>query len=518
MPKQDKANTTNVFRDKNSRRGKAAAADKSETDFQYEMAGKRRVIIRKKSFREKNYPGAKSQSESDHYAFLPCYNKGVKDESSVSYKYLKIKNRYRAGFCSSFRRGTKKQKYKGETMNKIVCPKCGEEFELTDADYLSIVDQVKTEEIAKVVNEKEKSLKIVMQADLEKQMANKELEIEKLNSKIRENELNRQAAINEAVQKQAEKISALEQTLAIKNAETQSEIEKAVLIKENEISRLKAERESEKNLMKDRERQMQEQIDFYKDLKARMSTKMVGETLEQHCQVEFNKIRMAGFKNAYFEKDNDASSGSKGDYIFRDFSDDGQEFVSIMFEMKNECDTTATKHKNEDFLKELDKDRREKKCEYAVLVSLLETDSEFYNAGIVDMSYKYPKTYVIRPQFFIPLITLIRNEAMNSLEYKKQLALIQNQNIDITHFEENLVDFQNKFANNYRIASDKFKNAIDEIDKTIDHLQKVKDGLLGSERQLRIANDKAQDLSIKKLTKDNPTMKKKFEDLKEEGE
>ena len=403
-------------------------------------------------------------------------------------------------------------------MNKIVCPKCGEEFELTDADYLSIVDQVKTEEIAKAVNEKEKSLKIVMQADLEKQMANKELEIEKLNSKIRENELNRQAAINEAVQKQAEKISALEQTLAIKNAATQSEIEKAVLIKENEISRLKAERESEKNLMKDRERQMQEQIDFYKDLKTRMSTKMVGETLEQHCQVEFNKIRMAGFKNAYFEKDNDASSGSKGDYIFRDFSDDGQEFVSIMFEMKNECDTTATKHKNEDFLKELDKDRREKKCEYAVLVSLLETDSEFYNAGIVDMSYKYPKTYVIRPQFFIPLITLIRNEAMNSLEYKKQLALIQNQNIDITHFEENLADFQNKFANNYRIASDKFKNAIDEIDKTIDHLQKVKDGLLGSERQLRIANDKAQDLSIKKLTKDNPTMKKKFEDLKDEGE
>lgn len=403
-------------------------------------------------------------------------------------------------------------------MNKIVCPKCGEEFELTDADYLSIVDQVKTEEIAKAVNEKEKSLKLVMQADLEKQMANKDLEIEKLNSKIRENELNQRNAIDDAVKKQNEKISTLERELAVKNAEAQNEIDKAALIKENEINRLKAEMESEKNLMKDRERHMQEQIDFYKDMKTRMSTKMVGETLEQHCQVEFNKIRMAGFKNAYFEKDNDASSGSKGDYIFRDFSDDGQEFVSIMFEMKNECDTTATKHKNEDFLKELDKDRREKKCEYAVLVSLLETDSEFYNAGIVDMSYKYPKTYVIRPQFFIPLITLIRNEAMNSLEYKQQLALIQNQNIDITHFEENLADFQNKFANNYRIASDKFKNAIDEIDKTIDHLQKVKDGLLGSERQLRIANDKAQDLSIKKLTKDNPTMKKKFEDLKDEGE
>lgn len=403
-------------------------------------------------------------------------------------------------------------------MNKIICPKCGEEFELTDADYLSIVDQVKTEEITKAVNEKEESMKIVMKADIEKQMANKELEIEKLNSKIREYELSQRNAIDEAVQKKNEKISLLELELAVKNAETQNQIDKAVLIKENEISRLKAERESEKNLMKDRERQMQEQIDFYKDLKTRMSTKMVGETLEQHCQAEFNKIRMAGFKNAYFEKDNDASSGSKGDYIFRDFSDDGQEFVSIMFEMKNECDTTATKHKNEDFLKELDKDRREKKCEYAVLVSLLETDSEFYNAGIVDMSYKYPKTYVIRPQFFIPLITLIRNEAMNSLEYKKQLALIQNQNIDITHFEENLADFQNKFANNYRIASDKFKNAIDEIDKTIDHLQKVKDGLLGSERQLRIANDKAQDLSIKKLTKDNPTMRQKFEDLKNKGE
>lgn len=403
-------------------------------------------------------------------------------------------------------------------MNKIICPKCGEEFELTDADYLSIVDQVKTEEITKAVNEKEESMKIVMKADIEKQMANKELEIEKLNSKIREYELSQRNAIDEAVQKKNEKISLLELELAVKNAETQNQIDKAVLIKENEISRLKAERESEKNLMKDRERQMQEQIDFYKDLKTRMPTKMVGETLEQHCQAEFNKIRMAGFKNAYFEKDNDASSGSKGDYIFRDFSDDGQEFVSIMFEMKNECDTTATKHKNEDFLKELDKDRREKKCEYAVLVSLLETDSEFYNAGIVDMSYKYPKTYVIRPQFFIPLITLIRNEAMNSLEYKKQLALIQNQNIDITHFEENLADFQNKFANNYRIASDKFKNAIDEIDKTIDHLQKVKDGLLGSERQLRIANDKAQDLSIKKLTKDNPTMRQKFEDLKNKGE
>ena len=487
----------------------------------------RRLISRKPTFniieQIKNFIlKIKSQSESDHFVFLLCYNKGTKDESSF---YIYKSQLFTVVPVSLRLYGTAEQYgiaiiaiIKEKIMNKIICPKCGEEFELTDADYLSIVDQVKTEEITKAVNEKEESMKIVMKADIEKQMANKELEIEKLNSKIREYELNQRNAIDEAVQKKNEKISLLELELAVKNAETQNQIDKAVLIKENEISRLKAERESEKNLMKDRERQMQEQIDFYKDLKTRMSTKMVGETLEQHCQVEFNKIRMAGFKNAYFEKDNDASSGSKGDYIFRDFSDDGQEFVSIMFEMKNECDTTATKHKNEDFLKELDKDRREKKCEYAVLVSLLETDSEFYNAGIVDMSYKYPKTYVIRPQFFIPLITLIRNEAMNSLEYKKQLALIQNQNIDITHFEENLADFQNKFANNYRIASDKFKNAIDEIDKTIDHLQKVKDGLLGSERQLRIANDKAQDLSIKKLTKDNPTMKKKFEDLKNEEE
>ena len=399
-------------------------------------------------------------------------------------------------------------------MNKIVCPKCGEEFELTDADYLSIVDQVKTEEIAKAVNEKEKSLKIVMQADLEKQMANKELEIEKLNSKIRENELNRQAAINEAVQKQAEKISALEQALAVKNAEAQNEIDKAALIKENEINRLKAEMESEKNLMKDRERQMQEQIDFYKDLKARMSTKMVGETLEQHCQVEFNKIRMAGFKNAYFEKDNDASSGSKGDYIFRDFSDDGQEFVSIMFEMKNECDTTATKHKNEDFLKELNKDRLEKHCEYAVLVSMLEPDNELYNTGIVDKSYRYEKMYVIRPQFFIPMITILRNAALNSMQYKQELQDMRNQNIDIAHFEESMNDFKKAFGRNYELASKKFNTAIDEIDKTILHLQKTKEALLSSENNLRLANKKADDLSIKRLTKNNPTMQAKFAELK----
>ena len=225
---------------------------------------------------------------------------------------------------------------------------------------------------------------------------------------------------------------------------------------------------------------------------------------------------MMGFKNAYFEKDNDASSGSKGDYIFRDYTDDNEEIVSIMFEMKNENDTTATKHKNEDFLKELDKDRREKKCEYAVLVSMLEADNDLYNNGIVDMSYRYPKTYVIRPQFFVPMITLLRNAGLNAVEYKSQLAEVRNQNIDVAHFEERLLDFRDKFANNYRIASEKFQTAIDEIDKTIDHLQKVKEGLLGSERQLRLANDKAQDLSIKKLTKDNPTMQEKFASLKKD--
>lgn len=260
--------------------------------------------------------------------------------------------------------------------------------------------------------------------------------------------------------------------------------------------------------------QKDETIAFYKDLKAKQSTKMIGETLEQHCSVEFNRLRPTAFKSAYFEKDNDARSGSKGDFIFKDFDEDGVEYISIMFEMKNEADTTATKHKNEDFFKELDKDRREKGCEYAVLVSLLEADNEFYNEGIVDVSYKYPKMYVIRPQFFIPIITLLRNAALNALAYKKELMIVRNQNIDITHFEENMEDFKTKFARNYELASNKFKTAIDEIDKTITHLQKTKDALLSSENNLRLANNKAQDLTIKKLTKNNPTMQQRFADLK----
>ena len=260
-------------------------------------------------------------------------------------------------------------------------------------------------------------------------------------------------------------------------------------------------------------KELETERDYYKDLKARVSTKMLGETLEQHCEIEFNRIRSTAFKNAYFEKDNDAKKGSKGDFIFRDYSDDGTEIISIMFEMKNEMDTTATKQKNEDFFKELDKDRNEKNCEYAILVSLLEKDSELYNQGIVDVSYKYPKMYVIRPQFFIPLITLLRDAAMNSVNIKRQLVEIKNQNVDITHFEEDLNEFKTKFGNNYRLASEKFAKAIDEIDKTIDHLHKTKEALLSSENNLRLANNKAEELTIKKLTRNNPTMKEAFEKL-----
>lgn len=272
----------------------------------------------------------------------------------------------------------------------------------------------------------------------------------------------------------------------------------------------------EKNIKENYEGQLKlkdEQIAQYKDFKARQSVKLLGETLEQHCEVEFNKLRALGFQNAYFEKDNDIHTGSKGDYIFREFDDDKSEIISIMFEMKNEADTTATKKKNEDFLKELDKDRREKNCEYAVLVSMLETDSDYYNSGIVDVSYKYPKMYVIRPQFFIPLITLLKNAATKSLDYKKALIIERSQNIDITNFERDMNDFKDKFSRNYRLASEKFFTAIEEIDKTIAHLKKTKEALLGSENNLRLANDKAEALSIKKLTKNNPTMLAKFNEL-----
>ena len=289
---------------------------------------------------------------------------------------------------------------------------------------------------------------------------------------------------------------------------------------EAELARARAEAQAQlaeklrakDELIADRERE----IERIQDMRARLSTKMLGESLEQHCEIEFNRLRATGFQNAYFEKDNDARTGSKGDYIYRESDEDGTEFISIMFEMKNEADTTATKKKNEDFFKELDKDRREKNCEYAVLVTLLEAENDLYNSGIVDVSHRYPKMYVIRPQFFIPMITLLRNAAMNSLQYRKELEVIRNQNIDISHFEEDMNDFKDKFARNYRIASEKFQKAIQEIDKTIDHLQKTKEALLSSENNLRLANDKAENLTIKRLTKNNPTMREKFAELEEQ--
>lgn len=328
-------------------------------------------------------------------------------------------------------------------------------------------------------------------------------ENEQLKLKLEAEENKKTLAISEAVARKNDLLN--EKELALQKL-------KSHLDQADNVKKL-----SEKTIIEGYElqlKQKQEQIDFYKDLKAKASTKMVGETLEQHCEIEFNKLRATAFKNAYFEKDNDARTGSKGDYIFIDKEDDNTEIVSIMFEMKNEMDTTATKRKNEDFLKELDRDRNEKGCEYAILVSLLEIDNELYNQGIVDMSHRYPKMYVIRPQFFIPIITLLRDASLKSSQVKRQLNEIKNQNLDITNFEDDLNDFKIKFANNYRLASEKFKTAIDEIDKTINHLNKTKDALLSSDRNLRLANEKADDLTIKKLTRSNPTMEKAFFDLK----
>lgn len=392
-------------------------------------------------------------------------------------------------------------------MNKIVCPHCKKEFELSEPDYLSIIEQVKDGEFEKLLHEKEEQI-----------IKDKNSEIALLKSESKYN-------LEKALLEKENQISKLSQELKAKETEKQFEITKAVNDRDMTINTLKNAIENdrktfalkEKNIKDDYEDKLKlkdDVIERLKDMKTKLSTKMVGESLEQHCEIEFNKIRATSFPNAYFEKDNDASSGSKGDFIYRDYDNEGIEYVSIMFEMKNENETTATKHKNEDFFKELDKDRKEKKCEYAVLVSLLESDSELYNTGIVDVSYKYPKMYVIRPQFFIQLITILRNASLNSLSFKKELAVVRAQNVDVTNFENSLLDFQTKFANNYRLASDKFASAIDEIDKTIDHLQKVKESLIGSERQLRLANDKAQDLSIKKLVKDNPTMQAKFNELK----
>lgn len=393
-------------------------------------------------------------------------------------------------------------------MSEIKCPHCGSVFKVDDSGYTEILTQVKNAEFQKELLKRENDLKAIYQS-------NKEVEISDLKAKY-----------NVSVITLKQQISDLNGKLELKDKDRQLAVNEATQAKENEIIKLKNELDlKEKQFELDKKtlsegyeselKQKQTEVDYYKELKAKLSTKLVGETLERHCETEFNRIRMAAFPNAYFEKDNDARTGSKGDFIYRESTDDGVEFISIMFEMKNENDTTATKHKNEDFFKELDKDRREKGCEYAVLVTMLEADNELYNAGITDVSYRYEKMYVIRPQCFIPIITLLRNAALNSVSYKRQLAEIKNQNIDISKFESNLIEFKERFSNNYRLASEKFKAAIDEIDKTIDHLNKVKDALLGSEKNLRLANDKAQDLTIKKLTKDNPTMLKKFNDLNE---
>ena len=390
-------------------------------------------------------------------------------------------------------------------MQEIKCPKCNTVFTIDDSTYESILKQIRDKEFIHEIELREKSL------NSEKESALKELKLKK------ENEFKEELAKKDLL------INDLKNKIKIKDTESELKIKDALIEKDKEIDNLSSKLElnkqefllKEKNIKESYEEKIktkEEQISYYKDFKAKQSTKMIGESLEVHCHNEFNKLRPL-FKNAYFEKDNDIKTGSKGDFIFRDYDDDNTEIVSIMFEMKNESDTTATKHKNEDFLKELDKDRKEKNCEYAVLVSLLEIDNDYYNEGIVDMSYRYPKMYVIRPQFFIPLITLIRNIALNSLEYKKQLEVVRNQNIDINNFEENMNNFKESFGRNYRLASDKFKKAIEEIDKTIDHLQKTKEALLSSENNLRLANNKAEDLTIKRLTHNSETMKKKFEEL-----
>lgn len=392
-------------------------------------------------------------------------------------------------------------------MPEIKCPKCGEVFQVDKSGYAEILAQVRTAEFDREISEKERSLKsereqAVKQARLEEEvrakdtLANKDREILELRHQLESLKTQQKLAVREAV-------SEIERERDSLNSELEIQKQKHI----NEENTLKEKYEMQLNLK-------EEEVQRYKDFKLRLSTKMVGESLEQHCENEFNRLRMTAFPTAYFEKDNDDSKGSKGDYIFREFDADGNEIISIMFEMKNEQDSTSTKKKNEDFFKKLDKDRNTKNCEYAVLVSMLEPESELYNNGIVDVSYQYTKMYVIRPQFFIPIITLLRNAAMNSMEYKRELAIIKNQEIDITNFEENMENFKTGFSRNFRLASDKFQKAIEEIDKTIDHLQKTKNALLSSENNLRLANDKAQDLTIKKLTRGNPTMKAKFDDLK----
>ena len=380
-------------------------------------------------------------------------------------------------------------------MAEIKCPKCGTTFKVDDSSYADILSQVRGAEFENELHKRLEQEKKQAKSEGALQSAKFEAEIERLKAELINAETAKKLAVAEAkapIEKERDRLAS-----DLKNRDTQMKLREAAIV------------EKYKGAIELKD----EEIERLKDMKAKLSTKMVGESLEQHCQTEFNRIRMTAFPNAYFEKDNDVRTGSKGDFIFRECDEAGNEIVSIMFEMKNENETTATKHKNEDFFKELDKDRREKNCEYAVLVSMLEADDEYYNSGIVDVSYRYEKMYVIRPQFFIPIITLLRNAAMNSMKYKAELAVVREQNIDITHFEENMEAFKTAFARNYELASRKFQNAIEEIDKTIAHLQKTKEALLSSENNLRLANNKAEDLTIKKLTRGNPTMRAKFDEL-----
>ncbi len=464
-------------------------------------------------------------------------------------------------------------------MHDIICPHCSKAFKVDEAGYADILKQVRDGEFEQQLHDRlelaerdKKNALALAEAQaasaLQKAATDKDTEIQSLKAKIDAGEVARKLAVTEALSAVEKERDALANELAQAKRDTETaarladakrlnELQSAAATKEAEIQKLKAqldaiavaqklaineavgvvekerdeyksglqraalEKELAENSLKDKyETQLKDRddaIERLRDMKARLSTKMVGETLEQHCETEFNRIRATAFPRAYFEKDNDARSGSKGDYIFRDKDEADTEIVSIMFEMKNESDRTASKTKNEDFLKELDKDRNEKGCEYAVLVSLLEPDSELYNTGIVDVFHRYPKMYVVRPQFFIPIITLLRNAAMNSLKYKSELALVKAQNIDITKFESELETFKNAFARNYDLAANHFQKAITEIDKSIDHLQKTKEALLGTDRNLRLANDKAQEVTIKKLTRGNPTMASKFAELNKPG-
>lgn len=464
-------------------------------------------------------------------------------------------------------------------MNEIICPHCHKAFKVDEAGYADLLKQVRDKDFEKQLHErlalaeadKRTAIELAearVTAQLQQVAVGKDASIQELTVRLEAFEIERKLAVQEATSAIERERDQLKHALAqaeqdkltaaqLAEAKKLQELQASAASKEAEIQALRARLESiemaktlavtkaigavekqrdalqsaleraalekelaEKSLKEKYETQIKDRddaIERLRDMKAKLSTKMVGETLEQHCEIEFNRLRATAFQRAYFEKDNDARSGSKGDFIFRDSDEAGTEIVSIMFEMKNESDRTVTKNRNEDFLKELDKDRNEKGCEYAVMVSLLEPDNELYNSGIVDVSHRYPKMYVVRPQFFIPIITLLRNAAMNSLTYKTELALVKAQNIDITNFETQLETFKTGFARNYDLASRSFQKAIEEIDKSIDHLQKTKDALMGTDRNLRLANDKAQDVTIKKLTKGNPTMASKFADLRDQG-